>query len=712
MKSFSRLIVFVIVLGMIGAFVFFDLGQYLNLASLKEQKERLLEFYENEPAQAISIYFIVYIVSVALSLPGAAILTLAGGAIFGFVTGTIIVSFASTIGATLALLVARFLMRESVQSKFGDRLKVINDGIEKEGAYYLFTLRLIPLVPFFVVNLVMGLTPISAVKFFFVSQIGMLGGTLVYVNAGTQLSQLDSLSGIFSPNIILSFAALGILPLASKWVVESIKKKKIYRPWQKPDHFQYNVLVIGAGAAGLVTSLIAATIKAKVGLIEKDKMGGDCLNTGCVPSKALIQSAKLVALSRRATEFGFKSMNIDFEFSDLMKRVSNVIKAIEPNDSVERYTSLGVDCISGHATIKSPWEIEVGGKVYTTKNIVLAAGARPLVPPFNGLDKIDYLTSDNVWKLTAQPETLLVLGGGPIGCEMAQAFQRLGTQVIQVEMLPKILMREDDDVSDMIIHKLKSEGVDIRANHKAKEFGKDGEQKYLICENNGHDVKIEFDQVLIAIGREARVTGYGIEDIGIELTDRKTIQVNDFLQTNYPNIYVAGDVTGPYQFTHVAAHQAWFASVNALFSPFKKFRVDYRVIPWVTFTDPEIGRVGLSEKDAKAKNIAYEVTTWNIGELDRALADQEAFGSIKVLTSPGSDKILGATIVSAHAGELLTEFVAAMKNNYGLNKILGTIHAYPTWSEANKYVAGQWKKARKPEKLLSWVERYHDWRRS
>ena len=710
-KKFSKILLVILLISLLGAFVFYDLGRYLNLDYLKSQKDAFLSLYQENPSQFIFTYVAIYILSVALSLPGAAILTLAAGALFGVALGTLIVSFASTIGATLAFLASRFLLRESIQEKFGDKLKTINEGMKKEGGFYLFTLRLIPIVPFFIINLVMGLTPISVISFFFISQVGMLLGTLVYVNAGTQLAQINSLSGILSPAMIASFAALGLLPLVSKFMINSLKAKKVYKGYKKPKSFDYNIIAIGAGSAGLVTTYIGAAIKAKVLLVEKEKMGGDCLNTGCVPSKAIIQSAKLAAHVKRHKEFGFKGGSLEFDWQDIMARVARVIKKIEPHDSVERYTGLGVECLKGTAFIKSPFEVEVDGKVFTTKNIVIATGARPLVPPFKGLDKINYYTSDNIWAMKEQPKRLLVLGGGPIGCELTQAFQRLGTSVTQVEMAPKPLIREDDDVSQFVVDKLKKEGVDIRAGHKAVSFGVEGHQKYLLCEHEGKEVRIDFDQVLIAIGRQARVTGFGLEELGITLSKRGTIEVNEYLQTKFPNIYVCGDAAGPYQFTHAAAHQAWFASVNSLFAPLKKFKVDYRVLPWVTFTDPEIARVGLSEKDAIEKGIPYEVTTFDMEELDRAICDEEDHGLIKVLTVPGKDKILGATVVSAHGGEIITEFVAAIKNGYGMNRILSTVHSYPTWSEGNKYAAGNWKKARKPEKVLSLLERFHRYRR-
>lgn len=476
--------------------------------------------------------------------------------------------------------------------------------------------------------------------------------------------------------------------------------------------FDYNVIVIGGGSAGLVSSYIAAALKAKVALIEKHKMGGDCLNTGCVPSKALLRSAKMLSYARRAEEFGFNKTTVDFDFAKVMERIQAVITAIAPHDSVERYTQLGVECIEGAAKIVAPQRVEVNGKTLTARSIIVATGARPLVPPIPGLDKIDYLTSDTVWDLRERPKRLLVLGGGPIGAEMAQAFSRLGSEVTIVEMAPHLLVREDTEVIELVTHKFQSEGIKVLTGHKAKSFRTDAGQKILTCEHDGRDVDVAFDQIIVALGRQANVTGFGLEELGVKLSPRKTVEADAFLETNIPSIYVCGDVTGPYQFTHTAAHQAWYASVNALFAPFKRFKVDYRVIPWTTFTDPEVARVGLNEKEAKEKNIPYEVTTYGIDDLDRAIADSEAHGFVKVLTVPGKDKILGVTIVGTHAGDIIPEFILAMKHGLGLNKILGTIHIYPTLGEANKYAAGVWRKAHVPKLGLKIVEKFHAWRRS
>jgi dihydrolipoamide dehydrogenase len=475
-------------------------------------------------------------------------------------------------------------------------------------------------------------------------------------------------------------------------------------------------VVIGAGSGGLVTSYIAAAVKAKVTLIEKHKMGGDCLNTGCVPSKALIRSAKLLNHIQRAADFGIKKAEIEFDFSDVMNRVQSVIKTVEPHDSVQRYSDFGVNVIEGEAKILSPWEVQIttDGKTQTitTRSIVIAAGARPFVPPIPGIEDIAYQTSENIWALRELPKRLVVLGGGPIGCELAQSFARFGSKVTLVEMAPRLLIREDSDVSDIVMTKFRQEGVNVLVGHAAKQFIIENGEKILLAEHQGQQLRIPFDQVLLAIGRVANTQGYGLEELGVELSPKRTIAINDFQQTNYPNIFAVGDVSGPFQFTHVAAHQAWYAAVNALFGDFRKYKTDYSVIPWATFIDPEVARVGLNEQDAKEQNIAFKVSTYHLDDLDRAIADGVAHGFVKVLTKPGKDKILGVTIVGEHAGDLLAEFVLAMKHNIGLNKLLGTIHIYPTMAEANKYVAGVWKRNHAPQGLLHWVGRFHAWRRA
>ncbi|TLD47214.1 MAG: Mercuric reductase [Accumulibacter sp.] len=713
MNSKKIAILAVIVVAVVAYFQL-GLGQYLNLDALKAQQVALGDYHRQHPWQLAGLYFLAYVAVTALSLPGAALMTLAGGAIFGLLWGTVIVSFASSIGATLAFLAARFLLRDWVGGRFGERLKAVDEGIRRDGPFYLFTLRLIPVFPFFLVNLLLGLTAMKARTFYWVSQVGMLAGTVVYVNAGTQLARIDSLAGIVSPGLLASFALLGLFPLLARRIVDAVQARKVYAGWRKPQRFDRNLVVIGAGSAGLVTSYIAAAVKARVTLVEKHRMGGDCLNTGCVPSKALIRSARLLSHIARAREFGIAEAEARFDFAEVMERVQRIIRTVEPHDSVERYSQLGVDVIEGSARIVSPWQVEVSRhdgttQTLSTRSIVIATGARPFVPPLPGIDEVGYLTSDTVWNLRQLPRRLLVLGGGPIGCELTQAFARLGAQVTQVERGPRIMPREDPEVSAMVAERFRAEGVRLLLEHQAKEFVIEQGEKILVAEHAGNAVRIPFDGLLVALGRVGNLSGYGLDELGIG--GERTVAINEFLQTRYPNIYAAGDVAGPFQFTHTAAHQAWYAAVNALFAPFRKFRADYSVIPWSTFVEPEVARVGLNEQEAKERGIACEVSRYDIDDLDRAIADGEAHGFIKVLTVPGKDRILGVTIVGEHAGDLIAEYVLAMKQGIGLNRILGTIHIYPTLAEANKYVAGVWKKAHAPAELLRWVERWHGWRR-
>ena len=690
-----------------------DLGRFLSLDYFKSQQAAIEAWRAAQPLKAALAFFVAYVAVTGLSLPGAAVMTLVGGAVFGLFWGLLLVSFASSLGATLAFLVSRFLLRDWVQRRFGDRLRAINAGVEKEGGFYLFTLRLVPVFPFFVINLLMGLTPIRTWTFYWVSQIGMLAGTLVYVNAGTQLAKIDSPAGILSPALLGSFVLLGLFPLIAKKIVGTLAARKVYAGWQRPARFDRNLIVIGAGSAGLVTAYIAAAVKAKVTLIEKHKLGGDCLNTGCVPSKALIRSAKLLSHMRRAQEFGIRSARAEFDFADVMERVQRVIRTVEPHDSAERYSGLGVEVIEGTATIVSPWEVNIvrnsgGSERLSARSIVIATGARPFIPPIPGIEAVGYFTSDTVWELRELPRRLLVVGGGPIGCELTQAFARCGASVTQVQHGPRIMVREDPEVSELVMQRFRAEGIAVLVNHEARKFVIEDGEKILVAEHQGQEVRIPFDALLVAVGRVANIAGYGLEELGIAAG--RTIETNDFLQTKYPNIYAAGDVAGPFQFTHTAAHQAWYAAVNSLFDPFRKFRADYSVIPWATFVEPEVARVGINESEARERNIAHEVTVYGIDDLDRAIADGEAHGFIKVLTVPGKDRILGVTIVGEHAGDLIAEYVLAMRQGIGLNRILGTIHIYPTLAEANKYVAGNWKKAHAPQKLLAWVARFHAWR--
>ena len=725
----KRILLILLILILAASFFYFDLNQLLTLDGLKGSMAQFNDYKMQSPLLIIGGFFLLYIVVTALSLPGAAILTLAAGALFGLWQGLLVASFASSIGATLAFLTSRYLLRNTIKQRFPERLAAIDAGVEKEGGFYLFTLRLVPIFPFFLINLLMGVTAIKARTFYWVSQLGMLAGTLVYVNAGTQLGRIDSLSGILSFNLIASFVLLGFFPLIAKSILNTLKKRRVYKNYSKPKKFDRNMIVIGAGAGGLVTSYIAATVRAKVTLIEAGEMGGDCLNYGCVPSKALIKSAKVAEQMRHAERYGLENTPPEFSFKNVMTRIHKVIADIAPNDSIERYTDLGVEVLKGYAKFIDPWTVEIalndgGTQTLTARSIVIATGARPFIPDLPGLEETGYVTSDTMWntftELAEVPKKLVVLGGGPVGSELAQAFARLGSNVTQIERGARLMKKEDVEVSEFAQQALTKSGVNVLTSHQAIRCEARDGKKFIIVEPQSDNIAgqshtgkqemaIEYDELICAVGRSARLESYGLEDLGIET--KRTIDTDDYLETLYPNIYAAGDVAGPYQFTHVASHQAWYAAVNGLFGHLKKFKVDYRVIPWTTFIDPEVARVGLNEQEAVEKGIDFEITRYDFKDLDRAVTESANAGFIKVITPKGKDKILGVTIVAEHAGDIMPEFILAMKHGLGLNKILGTIHMYPTWAEGNKYAAGEWKRNHAPETVLNWLEKYHTWRR-
>ena len=692
-----------------------DLGRLLTLEKLHEHQEWLIQQKNASPLLFGAAFFALYVLIAGASIPGATVLTLAAGAVFGLVWGVVLVSFASALGATIAFILSRYVLRDLVRRRFEKQIVAIDAGIKKDGVFYLLALRLVPIFPFFLINLAMGLTAIPVTTFYWVSQLGMLPGTIVYVNAGTQLSQIKTLADVASPMLLGSFALLGIFPLLAKFALDRTKVRKVYRRWTKPRRFDRNLIVIGGGAAGLVAAYIAAVARAKVTLVEGRRMGGDCLNFGCVPSKALIRAARLVHQARRASALGLREARVEFDFGDVMARIRRVIATIAPHDSVERYTALGAEVLLGHARITSPWSVEISNssatRTLTTRAIVIAAGSSPVVPPIPGLSAANCLTSDSLWDLSRLPERLVVLGGGPIGCELAQALARLGATVTVVEMADRILLREDPDAAAAVASALAEDGVRLLTAHKATRAEQNGHVRSIIVEAFGRQERIECDAILCAVGRVPRVTGFGLEDLGIPLRENRTIETDAYLQTLYPNIYACGDVAGPFQFTHTAAHQAWYATVNALLDGLWHTKVDDSVIPWATFTDPEVAHVGLNETEATRKKTPFVVTRYALSDLDRAIVDATTAGFVKVLTVPNKDRILGVTIVGEHAADLLVEFVLAMKHGIGLKGIFATIHTYPTLAEANKYAAGTWRKIHAPTRALAFAERYLAWRR-
>jgi pyruvate/2-oxoglutarate dehydrogenase complex dihydrolipoamide dehydrogenase (E3) component/uncharacterized membrane protein YdjX (TVP38/TMEM64 family) len=700
-------------LKLIGAIVFFSavaiawfiLQDHADAAQAKAWVGRAMDWVDDNPGLALLAYALIYIVVTGLSLPGATVLTLIGGSLFGLWLGVAVVSFASVIGATIAMVIARYFLQETIERRFPDAVQRVNKGINRDGAGYLFALRLIPAIPFFLVNLAMGLTRMKVLTFAWVSQIAMLPATFVYVNAGRQLATIEQPSDILSARVVLAFTALAALPFVARFAMSWWRQRQALRKWSRPRRFDYNLIVIGAGSAGLVTAYIAAAARAKVALIEQNQMGGDCLNTGCIPSKTLIRSAKLAKEASDAGRLGL-SGELKPDFAAIMQRVRTVIARVAPHDSAQRYLDLGVEVIVGHARLVDPWTVEVEGRRLTARRLVLATGAEPAIPPIPGLAELDPLTSETLWNLTQLPPRLLVLGGGAIGCELAQAFARLGSQVTIVEALPRVLAHDDAEVGDAMHALLAADGVAIVAGAAATSFERrDGQAAAVLA--NGQ--RIAFDRVLVAVGRRPRLHGFGLEELG--LLERGRLVVDEKLRTRLPTIYAAGDVIGQLQFTHAAGNYGWFASMNALFDGLKSWKAHSKAFPLVIYTDPEIARVGLNENEARERNFEFNITRYDLAELDRAIADGANEGFIKILTPPGKDRILGVTIVAARAGDMLSEFTLAMRHGLGLNKILQTIHPYPGWSEAAKSAAGQWRRAHVPERLLALSSRFLAWRR-
>ena len=705
----NRVALFAIVAALLAAFFALGGPALLSFEALQGQAEALRNQHQAQPVTTAMVFFAVYILVTALSLPGAAVLTLAGGALFGFFGGLVLVSFASSLGAVLACALARSLFRPLVAERFQNQLAVINEGLARDGVFYLLSLRLVPVVPFFIVNLVFGLTRLPLRQFYWVSQLGMLPGTVVYVLAGTELGALSGPQDILSPPLLLALAALGLFPWLARGLLAVLARRRALRAFARPRRFDDNVIVIGGGSGGLIAALIAATARAEVTLVERDAMGGDCLNRGCVPSKALLSAAHLAAAQRRGRP-GVRSLGVEVDFPEVMGQVHRAIATIEPKDSVERYEGLGVKVLKGTATLVDPWTVEVNGTRRTARAIILATGGEPLVPPIPGLGDCDPLTSDTLWRLTEAPERCLVLGAGPIGCELAQSLAALGSTVTLVDQATQVLPREDDAVGAVVAAALAAEGITLRLGAKAEAFTPGAALGSGTLTLAGGET-LPFDRVLVAVGRRPVTEGLGLDALGVARLPNGALAVDETLRASIPTIYGCGDVVGPYQFTHMASDQAYVAAMNALFRPLKAFKWTGAVVPWVTFTAPEVARVGLSEREAEAQGLSVTVTRVGYDDNDRAIAEGETAGFIQVLTPPGKDRILGVTIVGARAGELLAPWVLAMTHGLGLKKIMGTIHAYPTYAELNKAVASAWRKANAPEKALDLLRHWHGlWR--
>ncbi len=692
----------------------------LTLGQLQAALAQFQAWQRAEPVTFALGYVAVYVLAATLSLPGALLLTVAGGAMFGLWWGTLWVSVASTLGATLAMLVSRYLLRDWVQARWAARTQGLQQRLARDGAWVLLSLRLVPVVPFFLINLAAGLTQLPARTFWWVSQLGMLPATVVYVNAGTQLASIRSLADVTSPRVWGALLLLAMLPWLLRPVLGALQRRRALAPWRakRPSRFDRNVVVIGGGAAGLVASYVAAAVKAKVTLVEANALGGDCLHHGCVPSKALIRCAAQAHHMRQAAQYGIHAEGVRVDFAAVMQRVRDAIARIEPHDSHARYTGLGVDVVHGHAVLESPWHVRItradgSALTLTTRAVVLATGATPVVPPVPGLEGAPYVTSDTLWQhlngLSQPPGRVVMVGAGPIGCELAQALARLGSTVTMVEQGPRVLPREDAEVSQAVAEALHADGVRLHGEHQACAVHRRAQGYVLEVAAGSQHKELPFDLLVFAVGRAPRTAGYGLEALG--LSGARAVQTDDHLQTACPTVFVAGDATGRQPFTHAAAHQAWHAAVNALFGWVWRVPLQDQPMPAVTFTDPEVGRVGLNEAQAQAQGLRCEVTRYDLAELDRAITDGQTQGWIKVLTVPGKDKILGVTWVGAHAGEGLAEFALAMRHGLGLGAVLRTVHAYPTWSEAAKATAGRWRQAHAPRLLLRLLQAVHHWRR-
>lgn len=701
----QRIAILLAVSGVLALFFLLGGAEQLTLDNLKARSSALLAVQQAQPVLSAAGFFVAYVALTALSLPGAAIMTLAAGAVFGLGTGLLLVSFASSLGAVLACGLARSLLQPLIAERFQSQLAMINAGLERDGIFYLLSLRLVPAVPFFIVNLVFGLTRVSLARFYWVSQLGMLPGTAVYVYAGTELGAITRLGDILSPPLLGALLALGLFPWVARAGLQMLAARRALARFRRPKHFDDNVIVLGAGSGGLIAALIAATARAKVTLVERGEMGGDCLNRGCVPSKALLASAHLASAQRRGLP-GVKSLGVAIDFPAVMARVQDAIATIEPKDSAARYESLGVRVVKGEARILDPWTVEVHGERRTARRLIVATGGAPLLPPIPGLEACDPLTSDSLWALETLPPRLLVLGAGPIGCELAQSLAALGASVALVDQAEQVLPREDRAVGALLASALVREGITLHLGVRAEAFTPGaalGSGTLLVSSGE----TVAFDRVLVAVGRRPVTAGLGLEELGVRLRPNGALEVDETLRTSVPTIYGCGDVVGPYQFTHMASDQAWVAAMNALFRPLKAFKWRGAVVPWITFTDPEVARVGLSEEEAAEKGIAVTVTQVGYDDNDRAIAEGQTEGFIKVLTVPGKDRILGVTIVGARAGELLAPWVMAMTHGLGLKKIMGTIHAYPSYAELNKAVASAWRKAHAPEKALDLLRHWH-----
>ena len=695
----SRWAILAVLITATACFFYFDLSQYLTLESIKAHSGALHGKVQANPWWAAAVFCAVYAALTALSFPGTVVLTLLAGALFGLLEGTLLVSVASNVGALVAMLISRFMLRDWVQRRFGKQIAGINKGLAREGTFYLVSLRLIPLVPFVLLNPALGLTRINIWTFWWTTQLGMLPGHAIYVNAGEKLVGLRSLSGILSPSIIGTLVLLAVFPILATRLLTFYKARKVYRGWRKPKRFDCNLVVIGGGTGGLATARVAASLKARVSLVERERLGGLAMHDGGVPSKALCHVANRS-----------QGQHSDEAFTEAMAQMRHLAEAARRDISVDQYRRLGVDVIQGEARISSPWTVDVGGRTLTTRAIVIATGSRPQIPSIPGLAAVEPMTSDTLWALSERPERLLILGSGADACEFAQAFQRLGCQVTLASEDERLLSQEDAEVSEMMAKVLTADGIEIWLGLKAQRVETTEGERRLICDDDeGNERSLPFDRVLLMLGQRADVEGLGLSKLRLECGDDGTLEADEYLATRYPNIYAVGSVAGPYGAPHVAEHQGWYAAVNALFGGLKRFVVSDRVTPRAIFTTPEIATVGLNEAEAHALKLEFETTRLDLSTHAGAVIAGAGQGYVKVITEHDTDRILGVTIVGDHASETIAGFVVAMKHKLGMNKLGKTVLVSPTQGEALRQVAEIWQRQHQSARMRAWAERFNRW---
>ncbi len=690
-----------------------------------------------------------YAVLTVAMIPGSA-LTIGSGLIFGFWKGFAVVTVGANLGALGAFLLARTLFRERAEAlaRGQKTFRAVDSAIAREGFRIVLLLRLSPVFPFTVLNVLLGVTGISAASYVLANLIGMLPGTLMFVYLGTlgeaaagtqslgqtvlrivglaatvvvtvvitriarRALKAASLDGGANPGVAPEAAPVGAgaktIPgdAYDQALLASVKPTAHVNPIPQD---RYNLVVIGAGTAGLVTAAGGAGLGAKVALIEKHMFGGDCLNVGCVPSKGIIRAGRAAAAVREAGAFGIRLAGEPrIDFAATMERMRRLRAGIAPHDSVKRFSELGIDVYLGEGRFTGPDEIEVGGNKLRFQAAVIATGARATFPRIPGIEEVEPLTNENVFTLTELPRSLILLGAGAIGCEMAQTFRRLGSEVTIVIRGNRIMTREDPDAALIVQRKFEQEGIRVLTGSAIKRAEKRGGKKVIVIERDGSEESVEADQILIGMGRAPNVEGLGLSAAGIAYgTEGVTVDAN--MRTTNPRVFAAGDICSRLKFTHAADAQARIVLRNALF--FGRARATDLVIPWCTYTDPEIAHVGCYEKEARDRGLAVTTFTVPLEDVDRAILDGETEGFGRIHLKSGTDRILGATVVASHAGDMIGELTMAIQNGLGAGKLASVIHPYPTQGEVVRKLGDAYMRTKLTPGVKRIMARILRWRR-